>query len=976
MEVVVSEAWGLPDESVWGKSRGLDPGLAPYPLVRHLLDASAMALHLWDAFLSENQRLRIAEGMGFAGESERARAVVGLCAGLHDIGKVSGFQFCSRHGASGLSQGLAKDRVRLTGERFGHDVAGLQVTQEVLKALGLVAGGEVRAATRMAEVIGGHHGRFHRVEDGFSTFLGDEVWAGQRAAHAGVVHAALGRPHVPEVFSAAAAVLVCGVVILADWLVSQEDYLRGRQRALEPSLAGHFERSRQDAAGLLEGAGLARVRLGRKGFGEAYGIAGEPNPLQRSVMGELRGAVGEGLRGGILVVTAAPGDGKSETALEAERVLSEVFGTQGYAFLLPTMATSDQMHSRIAGTLSRQAGRGGGLTLVHSMAWLNSAYADEGLEAQPVLTCDGDELVRGRGRVEADMRPQRWLRGAKRPLLAQFAVGTIDQALMAVLPVRHNALRMLALSGKTFIVDEAHAYDPYMQTLLGRLLTWLGAYGVPVVLLSATLPGWVSDRLVKEYLQGCGHKMRNRKGARSAEPTLSGRTFPVPYPGWLYVDGASARSTAISEQRRDEQASARSMELAVQVEPVSREAGVRVRQRQDVIEQLLEPVGSGEGGTALVVCNTVADAQATYLRLRDRFDRRAHHEGGTVQLLHARFPADVREARTLDVTAGLGRSGPRPVRRIVVATQVVEQSLDLDADIVISDLAPMSLLLQRAGRCWRHQQHWTRNGYPDGRGRPAWADAPRLVVLDPIAGTGRVPVQWGEVYSEHLLSTTSRTLSSLTSGTIAIPGQVQELVEAVHADSAEFQWETPGSREEKAWTAHKGKETAERSMAGLRAVPRPSVVAELRNLHHLPGEEDEWELSTRLGADSARVLCMYAHPDGRITLDPEGAHPLPEVADGQGKLPTALVRAVMRRTLPVRADWLTGGDAANMAPPGAWADHPLLGDLRVLRHPLHAGIPQAVAFRDHTLRLDADLGLVRNERDTRRQGAAAGRSMR
>ncbi len=75
----------------------------------------------------------------------------------------------------------------------------------------------------------------------------------------------------------------------------------------------------------------------------------------------------------------------------------------------------------------------------------------------------------------------------QRPLLAQFAVGTIDQALMAVLPVRHNALRLLALSCKTFIVDEAHAYDPYMQVLLGRLLNWLGAYGVPVVLLSATL---------------------------------------------------------------------------------------------------------------------------------------------------------------------------------------------------------------------------------------------------------------------------------------------------------------------------------------------------------------------------------------------------------------------------------------------------------------------------------------------------------
>ncbi|MFE7379463.1 CRISPR-associated helicase Cas3' [Streptomyces zhihengii] len=949
----------MPDESVWGKSRGLDPGLPPYPLVRHLLDAAAMALHLWDAFLSESQRLRIAEGMGFAGESDRARAVVGLCAGLHDIGKVSGFQFCSRHGSTHLSPALAGSRERMTGEWFGHDVAGLQVTQDVLSALGLADGGEVRAAQRMAEVIGGHHGRFHRVEDGVAPgFLGDAAWAGQRVAHAGAVHGALGRPQVPEEFTAAVAVLVCGVVMLADWLVSQEDYLRRRQREFEPTLEGHFARAQQDAPTLLKEAGLVRVQLGRKEFAQAYGITGEPNPLQRSMADELRDAVGAGQRGGILVITAAPGDGKSETALEAERILSHAFGTQGYVFLLPTMATSDQMHARITRTLLAQSGKDAALTLVHSMAWLNSAYTDEDLDTQPVLTCDGDERPADRGRAESDMRPQRWLRGAKRPLLAQFAVGTIDQALMAVLPVRHNALRMLALSGKTFIVDEAHAYDPYMQVLLGRLLNWLGAYGVPVVLLSATLPASVSDRLIKEYLQGAGHNTRNRKGARNTAPALAERTFPVPYPGWLYVDAASARATEISERRRTEQASARSMKLAVQVEPVAHEAGGRARPRQDVIEQLLEPVSEAEGGTALVVCNTVADAQSTYLRLRERFDQRTHQQGGMVQLLHARFPAHIRETRTAEVTAGLGRSGPRPERRIVVATQVVEQSLDLDADIVISDLAPMSLLLQRAGRCWRHEQHWARNGYPDGRTRPGWAGEPRLVVLDPIADGGRVPQQWGEVYSEHLLTTTSRTLHSLTNTTISIPDDVQHLVETVHGDGTNFDWNTPGGNDEKAWTAHKGKETAERSMAGLRAVPRARSTAALHDLHHLPGEEDEWELSTRLGADSVRLLCTYLHPDGTLTLDPEGTQPLPEATDGK-KMPNASVRAVMRRTLPVRADWLTGADPDSIAPPPSWTDHPLLGELRLLRQPLYSGTAQAVPIGKHTLRLDEDLGLTR-----------------
>lgn len=618
--------WEAPDESVWGKSRGLDPAAAPYPLIRHLVDAAAMALHLWDAWLSENQRVRIAEGMGLP--VEEARAVVGLCAGLHDLGKLSGFQFCSRHGSQSLSEELGRDWAQLSVERCGHDVAGAQSVAQVLADLGLADEGRLRAAERLAEVIGGHHGRFHRLEDGVApAFLGGPAWARQRTAHAAAVHGLLGEPPAPTVFKAPAAVLVTGVVILADWLVSQEDYLRQRQQTLEPLLVDHFERSRRDAPRLLAQAGLDRVELQRKEFAQAYGIQGQPNALQRSVMQDLRWAVREGRRGGILVVTAAPGDGKSETALEAERVLSQAFGTRGYAFLLPTMATSDQMHGRITQALLRQRGEEASLTLVHSMAWLNSAYADDDLDASNVLTCDGDEAGAGRGRVEADLRPQRWLRGAKRPLLAQFAVGTIDQALMAVLPVRHNALRLLALSGKTFIVDEAHAYDPYMQVLLGRLLNWLGAFGVPVVLLSATLPASISDRLVKEYLRGCGHK----------PSALKGRTFPPPYPGWLYVDGDSGQATPISPARRQEQALTRSMQLEVAIEPVVHSGG-GARARLAVIERLLTPVDGKEGGTALVVCNTVGDAQQTYLKLRERFDARAHEEGGSVQLLHARFP--------------------------------------------------------------------------------------------------------------------------------------------------------------------------------------------------------------------------------------------------------------------------------------------------------------------------------------------------
>ncbi|MEU8955030.1 CRISPR-associated helicase Cas3' [Streptomyces sp. NPDC048518] len=950
----------VPDESVWAKLRGLDPSLPPYPLVRHLLDAAAMALCLWDRYLSESQRQCIAAGLGLADDREQTRALVGLCAGLHDIGKLSGFQFCDSRGRALLGEELVRDPGKIGVEELGHDVAGMTAAPAVLAALGFDDSmTELGAVDRVAEIIGGHHGRFFRLEREvtdtahYQALLGGRAWARQRAAHAATVFKALRSPRPPTQFKAPAAVLVTGVVILADWLVSQEHFLARRQRRLNVPLERHFAEVCVEAEHLVREAGLLPAELERKPFAEAYGIDGEPNPLQRSIAQDLAHAIPQreaaAGKAGILLVTAAPGDGKSETALEAERVLSSAFGTRGFVFLLPTMATSDQMYGRVTGMLARQNGSRAGLTLIHSMAWLSSAYGDDDLKTgSPVLVCEGEDAHGGQGRDPAS--PGSWLRGAKRPLLAQYAVGTVDQALMAVLPVRHNALRLLALSGKTVIVDEAHAYDPYMQVLLGRLLNWLGAYGVPVILLSATLPASVSDRLIKEYLLGAGHRAKD----------LAGQSFKAPYPGWLYVDAQSATegkvsSVEMSKTSQAEQTAQRSMTLRVQVEPVADISREGTGGRLAVIERCLQSLVT-EGGCALVVCNTVGEAQATYTRLRARFERQGLG-ADDLQLLHARFPGDVREARTRAVTSGMGRTGPRPQRRIIVATQVVEQSLDLDADVVISDLAPLALLLQRAGRCWRHETWWAERARPGGRPRPAWAAeaGPRLVVLDPLAANGKVPKQWGTVYAEFLLMNTSQLLAQERTRSIRVPADVQDLVEEVHGHRADqFDWEHP--ERSAAWSAYAGEDLAHRAAGNAVVIPQARRVRGLRSLHHLNGTEDEWRAATRLGADSVRLLCVYGQEDGTVTLDASGAEPLPVPAPG-ARMARDDVRRVMGKTIPVRADWFQGQEDAHR-PPDAWSDHPMLGDLMLLTQPVRDGRARAVQVGRKRLWLDEDLGLV------------------
>ncbi|MFE0463871.1 CRISPR-associated helicase Cas3' [Kitasatospora sp. NPDC058965] len=949
-----------PDETAWAKERGLDPGYPLYPLVRHLLDAAAMAWYLWDHYLSDNQQKVIADGFGLGDDPSEARSLVALCAGLHDIGKLSGFQLCTARGRQQLSVGLSRDLGRIGEQRISHDVAGMECIPAVLQALGFDAEDENELVERVAEVVGSHHGVSHRFDWAYAESpeyqkqFGGDTYARQRVAHASVVYELVGSPPQPEKFTAPAAVLITGMVVLADWLVSQEDYLRRRQRKLDASLDAHFARSLADAADLAREAGLLTVELTRKGFAESYDITGGPNPLQRSVMTELSAVVKEG-RAGILLVTAAPGDGKSETALEAERVMSAACGTRGFAFLLPTMATSDQMHSRVASVLARLGGgAGGGLALTHSMAWLSAAYADEDLADNARRLVGGDERSQARGRRgptpdQSAMRPPQWLRQGKRSLLTQFAVGTVDQALMAVLPVRHNALRLLALSGKTFIIDEAHAYDPYMQVLLGRLLNWLGAYGVPVVLLSATLPVSVSDRLIKEYLRGAGQNWEQ----------LRKQSFRAPYPGWLYVDAKTGTRTPISDQMHEQQASERRMTLTVQVEAVRHSAGAGKSARLAVIEQLLEPLWV-DGGSALVVCNTVADAQETYTWLRDRYAQQP--DGGEdIQLLHARFPADVRERRTREVTEGMGRKGARPPRRIIVATQVVEQSLDLDADLVISDLAPLALLLQRAGRCWRHEGWWAAHGRPSGRDRPKWASesGPRLVVLDPLQPGGALPEQWKSVYAPFLLIETSKLLAERGEVPLEIPGDVQELVERVHGDVGDrFDWDEPAKSS--VWTAYLGETLAQQGIAGAVAIPRAQgkgALDSLNALHHL-GPTDELEAATRLGADSVRLLCVYQQENGTVTLDLDGNEGLPEPEGADDRIPVDRIRAVMERTIPVRAEWFRGEEDAHRRPE-VWADHALLGELLVLRQPVRDGEVVPVQVRGKSLFLDDALGLVR-----------------
>ena len=291
------------------------------------------------------------------------------------------------------------------------------------------------------------------------------------AAASGRVRPGAGDPRPPEPplrSTPQAAALACAIIVLADWLVSQESHLLARLGDLpasgtEGDLSSHFAKSLRITARLVSDAGLAQLSVRPGSFAEAFPHILEPNDLQRSVAEHLPGL----LHGpGLLLVTAPPGVGKTEMALYGAKVLGQATGRPGVDVALPTTATADQIYLRILRYLEDQAEAAAPLMLLHGMAWLNSHYTPDE-ETSPVLTGDGDV---GSQFVAADR-----LRGRWRGMCGSWAVGTIDQALMAVLTSRHNALRLFGLAGKTVIIDEVHACDPYMQGLLLTLLRWLGS---------------------------------------------------------------------------------------------------------------------------------------------------------------------------------------------------------------------------------------------------------------------------------------------------------------------------------------------------------------------------------------------------------------------------------------------------------------------------------------------------------------------
>ena len=547
--------------------------------------------------------------------------------------------------------------------------------------------------------------------------------------------------------------------------------------------------------------------------------------LQASLSGEFRPSAP-----GIAFICAPTGEGKTEAGLIAAERFAEVSGRHGFFFAMPTVATAEGLHERLQRYLDRVAPAGDERSLrrVHSQSILYDSGA--------VPASDDTDAVRAAAN---------WMSGSRKALLAPFGVGTVDQVLLGALKAKHSPVRLLAAVCGTLIVDEAHALDPYMRKLLERAVEWLAALGAPVVVLSATLPPNRVAELASAYQAGVRHGTRAGAAHASGDPVLAGDAdLPggVGYPGWVAWTSADGWSRAEASPRS-------SWELIVETEDVPAKAALD-RMAQRAVE------ASRRDGCVLVVCSTVRAACDTYRAVR-RLDATLI-PGESIEIIHSRMPHGVRRDRSERLLNLLGPANrDRPRRLVLVATQVVEQSFDVDFDTLITEPAPVAALLQRAGRIRRFRP-------------PPAGEAVRAHVVWPTAQDG-MPHHASPIYPKADLMATRACLTSGESATtldIRVPEDVPDLVtRADPEDDAAFVFETSVEAEaEEATLAQLVRVDSDKAEGLKWSIP---VAAHDSPLHELTGTfGEDAHPGTRHRAHSALVL--PARPEGESLVLADG----------------------------------------------------------------------------------------------------------
>ncbi|MCP4695627.1 MAG: CRISPR-associated helicase Cas3' [Gammaproteobacteria bacterium] len=625
-----------------------------------------------------------------------------------------------------------------------------------------------------------------------------------------------------------AAHWLAGWISLADWLGSDEktfepincrefDLHYGTPQAMRTLFEKYREYARQRIsdlgifkpafAGADQPVNIYDAVMRDEKTGEIY----PARPLQQWILDRLHPKDGAHL----LLLEAPMGNGKTEAALLAAGRFIAGKSAHGLAFALPTQASTNQIYKRLKNFSNALFKLFPGLTHGDAKLWLQGQSARQETETGEESACHLDEWITDTG---------------KKAFLAPVSAVTIDQMQLAAMHSKHGFLRAAALARQVTVIDEIHAYDAYMREILDSLLQYLGAVGTPVILLSATLPPGIRIRLLRAYCQGADIPFAPDALGKEVYPLVTEVTALKSIQQYDTPGKADAPRQVIVECLSASEAQNRAIAAAQ------------------------------AGGCVCLLCNTVKSALARYTELHDRKDIR-------VDLLHARFRWQDRriieegfdetgeKVRTGVIDYAGKESNPEIRRgRLLIATQVVEQSLDLDFDLLVTEVAPIDLIMQRVGRLHRHD-----------RKRPASElNRPRLIVIVPEADAD--DKAWFEgtqlIYKNgEKLEPSIQWLKDNPSFTL--PYDIPVAVKAVYASEEVY---TKGER---------------RQAAGA----NPCIINHKNFMHNLT-QGAVRSYATRSGDGREDILLVVEDDENNLCIPftKTGGKPLPAMLDDLGKL--------------------------------------------------------------------------------------------
>ena len=581
--------------------------------------------------------------------------------------------------------------------------------------------------------------------------------------------------------------LLAGLISVADWIGSNEAWF-------SPDQGLSLDEARKQAREAVRKIGLPGGTLRQTSFSTAFSTA-QPfkfnaNPLQQAVASTP-------LQPGVIVVEGPMGCGKTEAALFAAQQLIATGHHQGIYFALPTQVTSNRIHRRIENFLRNTLADDAPLRLAHGNAWLEDDFNLRLTPSFPSWKSEDGE------NPEDHIREARsWFASAKHALLAPYGVGTIDQALQAVVSVKHFFVRRFALAGKVVILDEIHSYDIYTGTLITALIRELVNLRCSVIILSATL----TAARRRELLEATGIQETD---APSAYPLITSATFEnsalsVAVPEWPSRPPIALRPAVIPEG--------------------------------EVIEEIIRRAETGQH--VLWIRNTVVEAQDAFRAVSSA----VREDTVRVGLLHSRFPFHRRAELEDDWLELLGRNRPdEGPGSVLLATQVVEQSVDIDLDFIVSDLAPTDMLLQRVGRLWRHERTHRNAPAPE-----FWVRFPDLTATDKSKELVKSLGRSARVYAPYVLLRTLEVWRAKPE--LSLPADIRPLLEATYAE--------PTAEEPRAWQELHAELEAEKRQLAANAEAATLVLGR-------PTLDDKEEILTRRkGAPTSPVVLLRSLSTG------------------------------------------------------------------------------------------------------------------